>query len=342
MTASATSGRAQGALLLCLALALAGAGAPALGQNGPTSLLPGAGSAPPTPVPPVMPPSTSPSTPPSMPGGPSGDRIQVQDLGAPDPSAVGLLDSGHGGFPAELWAGSSIATIRKAVTLLPAPQPWRSLLQLERRLLLSIAQVPPAPAGEEPLVKLRADRLWALGDLDDLTALLKVIPSPATTPALRRLQAETALLLGDNGTACDQAAALRTTAGDDPFAAKLQVYCLFAGGKGREAGLGVDLLRDQKVNDPPFFAAADTLAGIGAGHLDSRTAPSPLVLAMARLAKLPAAETTGPADPPQLRAMAGWPGDAQLAQAERAEAIGALKTEALREIYQQAVFSPAE
>ena len=379
MTDSATNPAARAASIpglgLCLSLifgSFAAWGPVAWGQTGPTSLLPGAASdAPAAPgapgasgfvivspaaqgTPPAAPPplGTAPGLTagpmPTAPGngipgnGIPGNGIQVQELTAPDPSSVGLLDQGHGGFPRDLWAGSSAAAVRKAVAMLPAPQPWPSLYQLQRRLLLTSAPPPPGQPGDEPLVRLRAERLWAMGDLDDLSALLKVVPTPAATPGLKRLQAESALLAGDTAGACDQAMALRGSAGDDPFAAKLQVFCLFAGGKAREAGLGVDLLRDQKVNDPAFFAAADTLAGIGAGRVDVRGAPAPLVLAMARLAKLPLPDAAAPADPPVLRALAGLPGDGQLALAERAEAVGALSTDGLREIYQRAVFSQAD
>lgn len=339
MTISASSAVARAALLACLTIA---AGSAAWGQNGPTSLLPGASGSPPgansqLPAPPLAV-APVPSVP-SVPSSP-GATVSVQELSAPDPGSVGLLDPAHGGFPAELWANSSAAVVRKAVTLLPAPQPWHSLYQLQRRLLLTGAPLPPGQPGDEPLIKLRADRLWAMGDLDDLSALMKVVPTPASTPALKRLEAETDLLTGDTGGACDQAAGLRTTAGDDPFAAKLQVFCLFATGKGREAGLGVDLLRDQKVSDPAFFAAADTLAGIGAGHVDGRAPPSPLVFAMLRLAKLPLPDPA--ADPAAVRALAGLPGDGQLALAERAEALGVLSIDGLRDIYQQASFAPGD
>ncbi|HIJ38060.1 MAG TPA: hypothetical protein HPP80_04110, partial [Rhodospirillaceae bacterium] len=316
--------------LLSLALLIGLNGLPqAWAQTGPTSLLP-----------------------PSAPGRAadavtgSGEKIQIQELGTVDPSSSGLLDAAHGGFPPDLWAGSSLAAIRKSLTLLPGPSPWPSLRLLQTRLLLSTATVPAAQPGEEPLIKLRGDRLWALGDLENLTALLKNVPTPAITPSLRSLKIDTALMTGDAALACEQGTALRLTNADDPFPAKLQVFCQFAAGKTREAGLGVDLLREQKIEDPTFFAAADSLAGIGAGHAPPPPG-NPLDLAMVRLAKLPLPDAIPVTlqSPSWLHAMAMATGpatDAKLALAERAEAAGALSSEALRDLYQSVTFSPAE
>jgi len=114
-----------------------------------------------------------------------------------------------------------------------------------------------------------------------------------------------------------------------------------------EAGLGVDLLREQKISDPAFFAAADALNGIAPGKLDSLTVASPLTLAMARAAKLALPESAvGAAQPPAiLRAIAMMPSaspEVRLAAAERAEAVGALDTEALRQLYGSLSFTAQE
>ena len=186
-----------------------------------------------------------------------------------------------------------------------------------------------------------------MGDLDGLNALLKGVPEPAVTPELRRLIVDAALLAGDAATACKQEPALRTFFPDDPFPAKLQVFCQFNAGKGREAGLGIDLLREQKISDPAFFAAADALNGIRPGKLDSLPMANPLTLAMARAAKLAIPESAvGATQPPAiLRTIALMPSaslEARLAAAERAEAVGALDTEALRQLYASLTFTPQE
>jgi hypothetical protein len=278
---------------------------------------------------------------------PRGERISVQDLGVLDPNATGVLDEGHGGFGTDMWAGTSIGIVQKVLPLLPGATPWRSLQKLERRLLLTAAAVPAGKPFGDSLIKLRADKLWAMGDVDGLNALLKGLADPAFTPALRRLQVDAALLAGDVATACQQAPALRLQAASDAYPAKLQVFCQFSAGKGNEAGLGVDLLREQKVNDPAFFIAADALAGIAPGKADGLNNPTPLTLAMARTAKLPLPESiaTGALSAALLRGIAttttATP-EARLAAAEKAEALGAVDTELLRQLYEQVTFSTQE
>ena len=268
---------------------------------------------------------------------PRGERIQVQDLGVLDPNATGALDEKHGGFGSDMWAGSSIGIVQKVLPLLPGATPWRSLQQLERTLLLTASAVPAGKSSGDSLIKLRADKLWTMGDVDGLGVLLKAVPDTAFTPALRRLQVDAALVAGDIPTACQQVSALRQQASNDSFPDKLQILCQFSSGKANEAGLGVDLLREQKVNDPAFFIAADALAGIAPGKIDSFANPTSLTLAMARAAKLalPESVVSSTLSPGLLRAVATMSTatqEARLAAAEKAEAFGAVDAELLRQL----------
>jgi hypothetical protein len=301
----------------------------------------------PTPVPSA--PNGGSAAPDTTPNGlpPRDNRIQVQDLTAPDPNATGVIDEAHGGFGSDMWAGATIGVVQKILPMMPAATPWRSLQRLERKLLLSAAAVPIGHATGEPLIKLRADRLWALGDVDGLAALLKGLPDPVYTADLRRLQIDAALVQGDTGTACQPNIALRLKDQPDSYAAKLQVFCQFATGRKNEAGLGVDLLREQKLQDPAFFAAADALAGVTPGKIDGLSNPGAVTLAMVRAAKLPLPEAVaaGPLPAPFLRAIAAdpaFPLETRLVAAERAEAVGIVDAELLRQLFEQVTFSAQE
>ncbi|HVI50961.1 MAG TPA: hypothetical protein VM661_07115 [Candidatus Sulfotelmatobacter sp.] len=275
-------------------------------------------------------------------------KVQVQDLGAVDPGSTGVLTTGNGGFGADMWAGAQMAVVQKVMPSLPAATSSRTMRLLMRKLLLTAATVPAGkPVPGDNLVKLRADKLWAMGDADGLAAFLKGVPSQNFTPELRRLTAEAALLAGDSGLACDQLSALRSQPGDDAFAGKLGVFCQFAAGKGKEAALSLDVLREQKLNDPAFFIAADAMAGIAPGKLDAFNQLMPLTLAMARAAKiaLPEAAAANAAHPAVLRGIALTPSatlEARLLAAEKAEAIGAIDTEVLRQAYDGVTFTPQE
>ncbi len=334
----------------------------ALAQGAPIPLLPQgeAGGLPSSPAP-LPAPAPDAARPPDMvlespaasqggipsPGNPRDERVQVQALGAPDPDATGVLDEAHGGFGTDMWAGARMAVVQKVLPLVPAPTPWLSLRRLERKLLLSTAAAPAGKPEGAPLIELRAEKLFALGDVDGLVALLKGVPTPAMTADLRRRLADAALLSGDTAAACDQAPSLKTAAPADPFAAKLQVFCQFASGKASEAGLGVDLLREQKLDDPAFFEAADALAGIAPGRMGAFADPNPLTLAMAGAAKLPLPESVAmhASSPGLLRAIALMPSAtpaARLLAAEKAEPYGAVDTDTLRQLYRMVTFTPEE
>jgi hypothetical protein len=336
------------ALLLLLLLPLAAA----CGQGAPIPLVPGAGSPPP---PAAQQPAEQPAAPPPAAAerpfpeatNPRAEPVQVRELGAIGSDATGVLDDRHGGFSPAMWAGTDIALVRKVLPLLPDAPAWRSARQLERRLLLTAAATPAGPPAGEPLIKLRAAKLLAMGEVDGLDALLKGAASQSFTPDLRRLLVDAALLAGDTSTACEQVPVLRQMAPDDPFPGKLQVYCQFASGNTRQAALGVDLLREQKVSDPGFFLAADALNGVPPGKVDGFGEASPLNLAMARAAKiaLPESVVAGNASPAVLRAMAqssGGTPEIRLTAGERAEAAGVLDIDALRRMYQSVEFPQAQ
>jgi hypothetical protein len=279
--------------------------------------------------------------------GPQSGQIQVRELGSLDADAIGVLDPSHGGFGPDMWADSNMAVVQKVLPLLPAAGGSLTVHQLERRLLLSTAAVPAGRGAGEPLIRLRAAKLLAIGELDGLNALLKAVPSPAVTPELRRLRADAALMAGDTAAACEQVMPLKAAAPDDPFPTQLQAFCQFAAGKPREAGLLVDLLREEKVADPAFFAAADALDGVKPGRIDGLANLSALDLAMARAARLALPESVVAGNPPPaiLRTVALLPDatlEARLTAAEKAEAAGALDTEALRQLYQSVRFTPQE
>lgn len=349
MTASATERRTSGALRAGAALALALLAGPIAGraahaQNAPTSLLPAAPSVQAATPLSGVPSASSAATPASAPPGET--TVLEQPLSSLDPNAFGILDDSHGGLAAGMWSGTDAALV---ATLIPnlVPSASRPLEGLMRRLLLSVATPPEGgdtvvKHGGDPLLVQRARALWTLGDADDLAALLKALPLPAVTPSLRRLRADSALLVGDTGTACAEAAPLAAASATDPYPVELRVYCQFAAGQAAAAGLGVDILREQGVDDAAFFALAETLSGLGASPKDGIAQPTPLILAMARLAKLEQTSVPPAASPIVLRSIAqvgGAPFDMRLAAGERAEAVGALDTDILRRLYESVPFT---
>jgi len=269
---------------------------------------------------------------------PPPDKIQVQELATVNPNESGLIDEQHGALGSGMWGGTSLGLIARGLPLLPNQPGWRSLRALELRLLESPASLPNGKQGGEPILALRAGKLAALGAPDAAAQLLSHMPSPQMNPTLRRLQVDSALLAGDTAGACAQEPALHAALPGDNYADEVQVLCQYIAGRNSEAALGVDVLRDQKLKDPAFFAAADALSGLPPGKTDWINQASAVDVAMAILAKLPLPDSAvAGAAPSVLPVLAKAPAlspEAHLAAAERGVALGVLPADQLRQLYE--------
>jgi len=281
-----------------------------------------------------------------FPGGPAkpAPRFEVEELKAPDPDAVGALDEGQGGLGMGMWHGTPAATVRRMLPALPAATGSRAMHSLTRRLLLSAATAPEGNRGQMPsLLELRAERLFAMGEVDGLATLLKAAPASLASPGLSRLKVDTWLLADDAKAACAEAAAMSQTVPLDP---RLSVFCQITAGKGLEAGMAIDLMRERKDADHAFIAAAEAMTGTPPAKVEKLPNPTPLHLAAFKAAKLPLpADTVANAPPAMLRAIADNPAmaaDLRITAAERAEALGVLDTDSLRKLMAAVTFTPPE
>jgi hypothetical protein len=273
-------------------------------------------------------------------------KVSRQDLAAPAADAVGVLDPGHGGFPASLWDGTSAAVVRALLPRLPAGIESPTVAGLERKLLLSAGAAPKGAAESErpSLVELRVARLMALGLPDDAAKLAESAPSAVNSPGLARLKVEALLLAGRTDAACSALGG----AAPDAEMSKIQVLCQLAGGNTGAGTLGLDLLREQKPADAPFIVAAEVLSGLplAKGALVSLKDPSPVQWATLQAAKLPLpADAVDNARPAMLRTIAlaaTVAPEIRLAAAERAEALGLIDADALRAQVAAMPFKPEE
>ena len=281
-----------------------------------------------------------------FPGGPAkpGTRFEVEELKAPDPDSVGALDESHGGLGMGMWHGTPAATVRKVLPALPTAPGSRAMHSLSRRLLLSAATAPEGNRGHLPsLLEMRAERLFAMGEMDGLASLLKAAPASHSSPGLARLKLDTWLLANDAKAACAEAAIMAQAAPLDP---RLSVFCQITAGKTLEAGMALDLMRERKDADHAFIAAAEAMGGTPPAKVDKLPNPTPLHLAAFKAAKLPLpADTVVNAPPSMLRAIADNSAvatDLRIAAAERAEALGILDTDTLRKVMAAIILTPAE
>ncbi len=327
-----------GALVLGGAVAAFSA-APVLAQSGPVRLLPqgsngnggngfgGGGALPsfrqapaPAPAPPIVGSGRM---------GPGG--IEVHDLGAINPDGYGLIDTRSGGLAADMWQGTDMGTAVALLTKAPVEAPSRAMAALLRRVLLTTATPPAGRAGA--LMPARVESMFAQGRPDDVIAMVERLPDDGVTDDLRRRRVEALLL----ERALDKACAETQDAVRDSEAAfwlEASIFCQIRDGKTEAASMGMAMLRETGDSKESFLMLAERMGGLSNTAPKTMTSPDPLTVALYREAGLPfpsdvmatptpwltrGVSLSAPADPAQ-----------RLDAGERAEAVGALPTEALR------------
>lgn len=319
--------------------------------------------------------------------------IEAVELAAPGIDRLGLVSAGNGGFAPDLWKGTDPGFLKQILPLFPARVNSPAERRLAQNLLLSPGAPPtpaedsaaepaadgepaaassesPPPSGETmdaaTLLQARVQNLMAMGDWADTIALLELVPADQMTDALKRIHVDAELASDHLNAACAKGqAALQASA--DIYWQELQVFCQFATEQGTAAALGLDLLREQKADDPAFFWAIDLVQGGRKPAPAAVTTLTPLLYAMlkkagvtlpAALAKAPEGGLSSNNMSPAVMSMVariptadeGLPGDkpitdparrerqrkaveARIALAEQAVGAGSLDPEVLRELY---------
>ncbi|HEY9080942.1 hypothetical protein [Magnetovibrio sp.] len=278
-----------------------------------------------------------------------GGKVEAETLGTINPDVAGVLSTAEGGFGAAMWAGTQNGVIEHLLPQVPVTTASPAVRDLMRRLLLTGAEVPEGGVTGA-LISLRAGLLSAMGDFVGVKSLLNAVPGRATNPDLLRVEVDTRFLTGDVARACQLAHAYIQEQ-QSSYWQKAFIFCQALEGDSAKARLGLALLEELGVDDPVFFQLVDALArqndpAYKAPVIDSLSDPTPLHLALARVAKV-----TLPSDviasnrPGVLRAIAISPNAApelRLEAAERAEVAGALPVDALRQLYASISFSEDE
>jgi hypothetical protein len=359
------SRRIAAALLLAGGTALATApGAQAQGTGGGAAGQQDAGPIPLFP-PTVRPGASAGERAPDGTSGAAGD-IEVNRLGELDPESLGILDAANGGLGGDAWAGSDRAAVEALLRELPGDLASPTLRGLAARLLLSSARAPAPtqPQGAAPtmadavaaaqasdFLRLRAERLYALGEIAGLNRLLGLVPQRVEDPWLAEARVDGLLLAGRDAEACALVPAGLARYPQALYWAKAQVFCQFADGQTDQAMLGLDLLREQAPDsDPAFFEVANGFVGGTAPAGNPRALVgadlTPLILAMLR--------KTGGALPPEavasasplllhgIAALAGGDHAVHAGAVERLVETGALPGERLAGTYDAFEFTEAE
>ena len=310
-------------------------------QEGPVRLLPPAsqGAAPP---PPAAAPDPGVERTTAPPGALAGPEVRVDTLKTLDFDSAGTLTDAEGGLGARMWQGTPRPLVESLLPKLPANVVSPAMRGLMRRLLLTPAVAPEGPSQGGSLIVERVRILAAMGDQAGVSALLEAIPGRANNPILLRLETDVRFLGNDNARACSTAAG-QVREGRDTYWLKAFSFCQALAGEVGKARLASGLLREMGEDDPVFTQIMDRFAGGAPAPLASLRNPTPLHIAMARAAnvQLPK-DVLGASTPGMLRTISISPNapiDVRLDAAERAEAAGALPTEALRQLYMGVSFT---
>ncbi|OYW57554.1 MAG: hypothetical protein B7Z31_09650 [Rhodobacterales bacterium 12-65-15] len=164
-------------------------------------------------------------------GGALPQPVSTTALDAPQPDGVGLIAPEVSGLPRDLWGGGLTLEIAARLTAdragdLPA------LRQLFLTILLAEVEAPADAGGRGDLLRVRIDKLLALGALEQAAALIQAAGATAS-PELFRRAFDVALLTGEEDRACAAMAQTPALAPTVPA----RIFCLARSGQWETATL---------------------------------------------------------------------------------------------------------
>lgn len=294
----------------------------------------------PAPAPPIAPTDDATSLP------PPDVAVTATTLAPVDAGWIGVLGEAAHPLPQTMWQGTPRALVAAALPRL-APTGSPVLQDLSRRLLLSNAVAPQgADAPDAPsLATLRVGRLMALGDADGALALIDALPTTMSSEDLDRDRVELRFAKDDTEGACRD---VQTGIGrhQGVWWDRALIACQALAGDQAKASLGLGLLREQQAPPDPAFDTLVTALGGHPAKLDKLPDAHSMLIKLLAAAKLPLpADAVASADLLSLRAWAAneaVPPLQRLAAAERAAALGALRPQALADLYGKVEFKPEE
>ena len=269
----------------------------------------------------------------------------MEELKKIGPDSVGTLSVDQGGFGNNMWQGTSRREVERLLPKLPVGSKSKTMRNLMRRLLLSSAKAPegePLNPNSRDLIGTRVKLLVSMGDIPAAMELIKKVPTAAHSQRLLRSEVDSLFMRNDNARVCSLVASqIRDL--DTAYWQKAFIFCQSLAGEIDKASLGASLLRETGDNDQVFHGLLNQISGLEKYHIASLIDPDPLYFAMVRAAKaeLPA-DVTSSNNPAILRTIATSPNarpELRLDAAERAEAMGALNTQVLRQLYAGVAFS---
>ena len=271
--------------------------------------------------------------------------VSVEKLNSVSVDSVGLLSPRTGGLPETIWEGISRKKLEKLMSMLPVNSKSPALRKLTLRVLLSRAKVPGRDSVNNKISSLLNSRirlLISMGYIKEAAELMSQIPPEMFDDKMLRAEADALFMLNDNARVCSLVSS-QVRKIDTSYWQKAFIFCQSLAGEAEKAALGASLLRETGESTPIFHGLLNQISGLQKYNVKSLVDPEPLYFAMARVAKaeLPD-DVVFSNNPAILRTIAISPNarpEVRLEAAEKAEALGVLKTELLRQLYAGVAFS---
>lgn len=272
--------------------------------------------------------------------GTSDSSVKIRGLGEVDTDAVGLAGQNAGGLSTDMWRGTSRAVAERLLTAMPERLASGAAHDLARRLLLNAAEPPARVSGGVSLVKLRVEKLIALGAAEDAGRLLRAVSARSVPQNLIESAVRARLLIPDFAGAC-QAVESFETGFVSEFGQKALIFCQLLDQEFSEAVLGLELLREQNLaQDVTFFELTNAVISGATPTPEQLAAPghaNSLNLALIRIAGARVPPWFAEADAPSLlKAVAITPDadrETRLTAARGAAMWGALSPAELADIF---------
>jgi len=274
------------------------------------------------------------------------DTIDVSTLAKLTPDTIGLLDENSGGFPIDVWQGTSIEVVETLLSKLPDKVESSSLRSLMQRLLLSLARAPeysdedataaladgsvfpesafvyqsPGMVSLEVnsleaqrrivsgrLLEMRLSRLASMGDWKHVQELIDMVPSDQLTEELLEYRVDALLVEERTDEACAEAS-LGIQRTSRVYWQQIFIFCQLRDGNVDAAQLGMSLLSEQNEGDPAFYWVSELMIGNRPLTPNGLKRLTPLHLSMLRHARRPIPEfLVRSGDPTLLRMMSVMP-----------------------------------
>jgi hypothetical protein len=264
------------------------------------------------------------------------EEIGSTSLDAPSVEAAGLAGAGALGLPADMWDGTGP---EKAFALVEDARPTKlySVNRLVRRALVAGAT---PPEGADGLLAARAQALIRFGAAEEASSLAGAAGRDLDDD-LRRTRSEAALIVGRDEILCDKdildpAAPLAEDT--DNFWVTLRAYCLAQTGDPL-APVAINAMVELGSVDPVDAPLLEAL--VDESLIDFIPVPHASMLTPLRIAML---RSLGRANQPFVQsaplpmiaglfALESTGSKGALIAAERLEAVGAIETKTLRDLY---------